>query len=125
MVSLTSRATADPVMLGSIERLIARFNEHHEDGDVELIRRAGIAAINAHEGQLRRTGEPYVTHPIAVAGIAADLGLDEITIAAALLHDAVEDTGVTIQWLEVEFGAQVAAVVDGVTKLDRLEFDSK
>jgi GTP diphosphokinase / guanosine-3',5'-bis(diphosphate) 3'-diphosphatase len=125
MVSLTSRATADPVLLGSIERLIARFNEHHEDGDVELIRRAGIAAINAHEGQLRRTGEPYVTHPIAVAGIAADLGLDEITIAAALLHDAVEDTGVTVQWLEGEFGPQVTAVVDGVTKLDRLEFDSK
>ncbi len=125
MVSLTSRATADPVLLGSIERLIARFKEHHDDGDVELIRRAGIAAINAHEGQLRRTGEPYVTHPIAVAGIAADLGLDEITIAAALLHDAVEDTGVTVQWLEGEFGPQVTAVVDGVTKLDRLEFDSK
>jgi GTP pyrophosphokinase len=113
------------VLLSSIERLIARFNEHHENGDVELIRRAGIAAINAHEGQLRRTGEPYVTHPIAVAGITADLGLDEVTIAAALLHDAVEDTGVTTKWLESEFGAQVAAVVDGVTKLERLEFDSK
>jgi GTP pyrophosphokinase len=125
MVSLTSRASADSVLQGSIERLIVRFLEHHENGDVELIRRAGIAAINAHEGQLRRTGEPYVTHPIAVAGITADLGLDEITIAAALLHDAVEDTGVTTQWLESEFGAQVAAVVDGVTKLDRLEFDSK
>ncbi|HVA52586.1 MAG TPA: bifunctional (p)ppGpp synthetase/guanosine-3',5'-bis(diphosphate) 3'-pyrophosphohydrolase [Acidimicrobiales bacterium] len=125
MVSLTSRSTADPVLLSSIERLIARFNEHHENGDVELIRRAGIAAINAHEGQLRRTGEPYVTHPIAVAGIVADLGLDEVTIAAALLHDAVEDTGVTTKWLDSEFGTQVAAVVDGVTKLDRLEFDSK
>jgi GTP pyrophosphokinase len=125
MVSLTSRSTADPTLLSSIERLVARFREHHENGDVELIRRAGIAAINAHEGQLRRTGEPYVTHPIAVAGITADLGLDEVTIAAALLHDAVEDTGVTTQWLESEFGAQVAAVVDGVTKLDRLEFDSK
>ncbi len=125
MVSLTSRSSADPVLLSSIERLIARFNEHHENGDVELIRRAGIAAINAHEGQLRRTGEPYVTHPIAVAGITADLGLDEVTIAAALLHDAVEDTGVTTKWLDSEFGAQVAAVVDGVTKLDRLEFDSK
>jgi guanosine-3',5'-bis(diphosphate) 3'-pyrophosphohydrolase len=125
MVSLTSRSSADPVLLSSIERLIARFNEHHENGDVDLIRRAGIAAINAHEGQLRRTGEPYVTHPIAVAGITADLGLDEVTIAAALLHDAVEDTGVTTEWLASEFGAQVAAVVDGVTKLDRLEFDSK
>ena len=125
MVSLTSRSTADPVLRSSIERLIARFNEHHVNGDVDLIRRAGIAAINAHEGQLRRTGEPYVTHPIAVAGITADLGLDEVTIAAALLHDAVEDTGVTTEWLDSEFGAQVAAVVDGVTKLDRLEFDSK
>ncbi|MFY9782875.1 MAG: bifunctional (p)ppGpp synthetase/guanosine-3',5'-bis(diphosphate) 3'-pyrophosphohydrolase [Acidimicrobiales bacterium] len=125
MVSLTSRSSGDAVLLSSIERLIVRFREHHEAGDVDLIRRAGVAAINAHEGQLRRTGEPYVTHPIAVAGIVADLGLDEITIAAALLHDAVEDTGVTTQSLASEFGPQVAAVVDGVTKLDRLEFDSK
>ncbi len=125
MVSVTSRSSADPALIGSIERVIGHFLEHHEDGNVELIRRAGLAAINAHEGQLRRTGEPYVTHPIAVAGIAADLGLDEVTITAALLHDAVEDTGVTKEWLGKEFGDQVAAVVDGVTKLDRLEFDSK
>jgi GTP pyrophosphokinase len=125
MVSVTSRSSADPALIGSIERVIGHFLEHHEDGDVELIRRAGLAAINAHEGQLRRTGEPYVTHPIAVAGIAADLGLDEVTITAALLHDAVEDTGITKEWLVKEFGDQVAAVVDGVTKLDRLEFDSK
>ncbi len=125
MVSLTSRSAADPALTGSIERLIGRFLEHHADGDVEVIRRAGAAAIKAHEGQLRRTGEPYVTHPIAVADIAADLGLDEATITAALLHDAVEDTGITKEWLAEEFGDQVAAVVDGVTKLDRLEFDSK
>jgi GTP diphosphokinase / guanosine-3',5'-bis(diphosphate) 3'-diphosphatase len=125
MVSLTSRSAADPALAGSIERLIGRFLEHHADGDVEIIRRAGAAAIKAHEGQLRRTGEPYVTHPIAVADIAADLGLDEATITAALLHDAVEDTGITKEWLAEEFGHQVAAVVDGVTKLDRLEFDSK
>ena len=125
MVSLTSRSSADPALTSSIERLIARFLEHHEDGEVELIRRAGLVAINAHEGQLRRTGEPYVTHPIAVADIVADLGLDEPTIAAALLHDAVEDTGVTTEWLAAEFGEQVSAIVDGVTKLDRLEFDSR
>ncbi len=125
MVSLTSRPAADPALTGSIERLIGRFLEHHADGDVEVIRRAGASAIKAHEGQLRRTGEPYVTHPIAVADIAADLGLDETTITAALLHDAVEDTGITKEWLAKEFGDQVAAVVDGVTKLDRLEFDSK
>ena len=125
MVSLTSRSSADPALTGSIERLIGRFLEHHADGDVEVVRRAGAAAIKAHEGQLRRTGEPYVTHPIAVADIAADLGLDETTITAALLHDAVEDTGITKEWVAKEFGDQVAAVVDGVTKLDRLEFDSK
>src|ERR1039458_8225884 len=125
MVSLTSRSAAHPALTGSLERLIGRFLEHHADGDVEIIRRAGAAAIKAHEGQLRRTGEPYVTHPIAVADIAADLGLDETTITAALLHDAVEDTGIAKEWVAKEFGDQVAAVVDGVTKLDRLEFDSK
>ncbi len=125
MVSLTSRSTPDTALANSIERLIARFLEHHGSEDADLIRRAGRAAIAAHEGQLRRTGEPYVTHPIAVAGIVADLGLDGPTIAAALLHDAVEDTGITTQWLAREFGDQVTAVVDGVTKLDRLEFDSK
>ena len=125
MVSLTSRSSADPALTGSIERMIGRFLEHHADGDVAIIRRAGAAAIKAHEGQLRRTGEPYVTHPIAVADIAADLGLDEATITAALLHDAVEDTGITKEWVAKEFGDQVAAVVDGVTKLDRLEFDTK
>ncbi|HEY5121623.1 MAG TPA: HD domain-containing protein, partial [Acidimicrobiales bacterium] len=125
MVSLASRSTPDSALVSSIERLIARFREHHATEDTEVIRRAGMAAIGAHEGQLRRTGEPYVTHPIAVAGIVADLGLDAPTIVAALLHDAVEDTGITTQWLAKEFGEQVTAVVDGVTKLDRLEFDSK
>jgi len=125
MVSLTSRSTPDSALVSSIERLIARFREHHATEGTEVIRRAGMVAISAHEGQLRRTGEPYVTHPIAVAGIVADLGLDAPTIAAALLHDAVEDTGITTQWLAKEFGEQVTAVVDGVTKLDRLEFDSK
>ncbi len=124
MVSVSTRSS-DVALTTSLERLIARYHEHHEDGDESLIRRAGKAAIAAHEGQLRRTGEPYVTHPIAVADIVADLGLDAPTIAAALLHDAVEDTGMTVDWLTEEFGEQVASVVDGVTKLDRLEFDSK
>ncbi len=124
MVDVTPRTSVDAALVTSVERLVSRYREHHDD-DATLIRRAGLAAITAHEGQLRRTGDPYVTHPIAVADIVADLGLDAITIAAALLHDAVEDTGVTTQWLIDEFGEHVAAVVDGVTKLDRLEFDSK
>ena len=124
MVDVTPRSSVDAALVASVERLVARYREHHDD-DATVIRRAGLAAITAHEGQLRRTGDPYVTHPIAVADIVADLGLDAVTIAAALLHDAVEDTGITTRWLSEEFGDHVAAVVDGVTKLDRLEFDSK
>ena len=93
--------------------------------DTSLIVHAAEMATVAHAGQLRRSGEPYVTHPIAVAGIVADLGLDAQTVAAALLHDAVEDTGVTTEVIERDFGPAVALIVEGVTKLDRLQFDSK
>jgi guanosine-3',5'-bis(diphosphate) 3'-pyrophosphohydrolase len=93
--------------------------------DRKLIVRAGKVAEQAHEGQLRKTGEPYITHPVAVATIVADLGLDARSVASALLHDAVEDTGLTLEHVTEEFGPEVAAVVDGVTKLDRLQFDSK
>src|ERR1700691_4935724 len=105
--------------------ILGAVAEHRPDEDTVLIRRAAEAAIAAHEGQFRRSGEPYITHPIAVATIVAGLGLDAPTIAAALLHDAVEDTGITLDAIESEFGPVVALVVDGVTKLDRLQFDSK
>jgi len=91
----------------------------------DLIVRAGWAALAAHEGQFRRSGEPYITHPVAVAAIVAELGLDAQTISAALLHDAVEDTGLALESIRSTFGDGVARVVDGVTKLDRLRFDSK
>ena len=76
-------------------------------------------------GPHRRSGEPYIKHPFAVAPIVADLGLDDVTVAAALLHDAVEDTGITLDDLEAEFGRDVTAIVDGVTKLERIKFDTK
>ena len=125
MVSVKTRSSGEGALSSLLDTLIDRFNQFHPGGDVELIRRAGKAAIVAHEGQLRRTGEPYVTHPIAVATIVAELGLDEVTIAGALLHDAVEDTGMTMDELTTHFGESIAAVVDGVTKLDRLAFDTK
>ncbi len=93
--------------------------------DRKLIVRAGQVAEAAHEGQLRKTGEPYITHPVAVATIVAELGLDARSVASALLHDAVEDTGLTLEHVTEEFGPEVGAIVDGVTKLDRLQFDSK
>jgi GTP pyrophosphokinase len=108
-----------------LEPALREFTSRHPGEDPDLIVRAGRAAARAHADQFRRSGEPYVTHPIAVAAIVAELGLDAQTVAAALLHDAVEDTGLTLEAIAAEFGPAVANVVDGVTKLDRLQFDSK
>jgi GTP diphosphokinase / guanosine-3',5'-bis(diphosphate) 3'-diphosphatase len=90
-----------------------------------MIVRAYEAAARAHQGQLRNSGEAYISHPLAVATILAGLGLDDVTISAALLHDAVEDTGFGLSEIAGEFGPEVAAIVDGVTKLDRVRFDSR
>ncbi len=105
--------------------LLAEFVAHRPEDDTSTIVEAGRTALRAHEGQFRRSGEPYITHPVAVADIVAELGLDEQTVAAALLHDAVEDTGLSLEDIRTQFGDGVAGVVDGVTKLDRLQFDSK
>ena len=105
--------------------VLTAFLRRHPGDDTAMIVRAAETATLAHAGQTRRSGEPYVTHPIAVAGIVADLGLDAQTVAAALLHDAVEDTGVTTEIIDRDFGPAVALIVEGVTKLDRLQFDSK
>jgi GTP pyrophosphokinase len=105
--------------------LLAEFEQHRPEADDEVIVEAARMALRAHEGQFRRSGEPYITHPVAVATIVAELGLDEQTVAAALLHDAVEDTGLTLEAIRAAFGDAVAGVVDGVTKLDRLQFNSK
>jgi GTP pyrophosphokinase len=109
----------------AVAPLVTVFRERHRKADTTRIERAFIVARAAHAEQVRRSGEPYIAHPLGVAMILADLGLDDITIAAALLHDAVEDTAITSEDLEREFGHDVATIVDGVTKLDRLQFDSK
>ena len=105
--------------------LIAAFREHHPKTSPALISQAYEVAAEAHKGQTRRSGEAYIHHPLSVARIVAELGLDDITIAAALLHDSVEDTGMTIEQVSAQFGEEVAWIVDGVTKLDRVQFDSK
>jgi GTP pyrophosphokinase len=110
----------------SIARLLELHTAHHPDsGDPESIRRAFEVARDAHGSQTRKTGEPYITHPIAVAEVLAGYGMDVDTIAAALLHDVVEDTPVTLEEIQKEFGDEVAHLIDGVTKLDRVRFDSK
>ncbi len=117
------RTTAPPAI--EVEPLVSAYRSRHPKASVELFARAYERARDAHAGQIRKSGEPYIQHPLAVARIVAELGLDDTTIAAALLHDAVEDTGISLADLEAEFGPDVAAIVDGVTKLDRVRFDSK
>src|SRR6202453_2046456 len=86
--------------------------------DADLLRRAYAVADRWHAGQTRKSGAPYITHPLAVAILLAEIGMDTTTLVAALLHDTVEDTGLTIGEVKAEFGAEVAVLVDGVTKLD-------
>src|SRR5206468_957672 len=105
--------------------LLSAFLERHPKGETGRIERAFEVARKAHQDQVRRSGDPYISHPLSVARILAGLGLDDVTIAAALLHDAVEDTDVTLADISKDFGPDVAAIVDGVTKLDRLQFDTK
>jgi GTP pyrophosphokinase len=114
-----------PEAADELAPLLDIYRTNQPRADISLITRAYHLAHAAHEGQVRRSGDPYIQHPLAVATILAKLGLDDITLSAALLHDAVEDTGVTLDEVAADFGADVAAIVDGVTKLDRVSFDSK
>lgn len=107
------------------EKLITRILSYSPRADVTLVRRAATFAAAAHAGQFRVSGETYVQHPLEVAKILTELEIDVITIAAALLHDVVEDTTVDLEVIEQEFGKEVAGLVDGVTKLNRIEFLSR
>lgn len=105
-----------------ITPVVNRLRESIKESDVAVVERAFIAAETAHRGQLRKSGDPYITHPVAVAEILVEFGLDPATIAAALLHDTVEDTNYSSEKLREEFGDEVATLVEGVTKLDRLTY---
>ena len=110
----------------SVDELISRISKYHPDDDMDLVRRAYQFAENAHANQFRKSGDPYFSHPCAVAVILSDLMLDATTIAAGLLHDCVEDVeGVTLQTIGEQFGQEVALLVDGVTKLTRQNFASR
>ena len=104
--------------------VLAEYVRHHPGADTSVLERAYRMAERAHEGQRRKSGEPYITHPIAVTAILAEYGLDEATLAAGFLHDTVEDTEIGLEDIVAEFGQEVAFLIDGVTKLDRLEYDS-
>ena len=106
------------------EDLLEKVRASNPDADLELLRRAYVFSAYEHKGQVRRSGEPYLVHPLQVADILADMRLDDVAIAAGLLHDIVEDTPNTIEKIRELFGEQVAHVVEGVTKLSALQFAS-
>jgi GTP pyrophosphokinase len=118
LVTAPRQSAVRPVL----EPLLAIHRGAHPKVDARLLQRGYDLAEERHRGQLRKSGDPYITHPLAVATILAELGMDTTTLVAALLHDTVEDTGLTLDELADEFGSEVAHLVDGVTKLDKVKF---
>jgi (p)ppGpp synthetase, RelA/SpoT family len=105
-----------------LEPLLSTVRSAHPKADLSVIERAYAVAEKAHEGQLRKSGDPYITHPLAVATILAELGMTPDTLAAALLHDTVEDTAYSLEALTSDFGDEIAMLVDGVTKLEKVTY---
>lgn len=108
--------------LRTLDELLAKIRVYYPNGDLSIIEKAYHFSEAAHEGQIRRSGEPYISHPLSVAGILADLKLDLDSIATGLLHDTVEDTHATIDELKAQFGETIAVLVDGVTKISKMNF---
>jgi GTP pyrophosphokinase len=108
-----------------LEDILAKVEKHHPGSNLDLIRRAYIFSAKEHKGQVRASGEPYLTHPTEVANILAEMKLDAATVSVGFLHDVVEDTLVSLEDVERTFGADVAHVVDGVTKISQIQFTSK
>lgn len=126
-----SRVRSALVWLGSrgahtsspaIEPVVRAVRYNHPKADTALLERAYVVAEQAHRGQLRKSGDPYITHPVAVATILAELGMTPPTLAAALLHDTVEDTSYSLEALRDDFGEEITSLVDGVTKLDKVTY---
>jgi GTP pyrophosphokinase len=108
-----------------INQITDKVASYIDKPDLDLIQRAYVFSAQAHDGVVRRSGEPYISHPMNVAYLLADMQLDEATVAAGLLHDTVEDTDTTVDEIEDLFGSDVADIVDGVTKISKMDFESK
>lgn len=108
--------------LKTVDELIKKIASYHPTADLKFVEKAYDFSERAHEGQIRRSGEPYISHPLSVAGILADLRLDIESVVTGLLHDTVEDTTVTVEQIKKEFGETVSMLVDGVTKISKMQF---
>src|SRR5580700_10419914 len=117
---------AEPgILAAKFAELLATIGKNRPSDDISIIRRAWEFCVQHHSGQLRASGEPYVLHPLEVAQVLAEMKLDSTAIAAGLLHDAVEDTPVTTEDISEQFGEQVAHIVEGVTKIDKIQFANR
>jgi GTP pyrophosphokinase len=125
IVGITERLRPQRHGAVDLEGVVKEMLRHYPDGDAELVRRAYAYAAEAHAGQKRVSGEPYITHPAAVAMLIAELGMEAATIAATLLHDVPEDTARTAEDIRLEFGDEIGRLVEGVTKLGRLQGQSR
>jgi GTP diphosphokinase / guanosine-3',5'-bis(diphosphate) 3'-diphosphatase len=125
IVGITDRLRAQRHSAVDVEGIVKEMLRHYADGDAELVRRAYAYASEAHGAQKRVSGEPYITHPAAVAMLIAELGMEAATIAATLLHDVPEDTARTTEDIRLEFGDEIGRLVEGVTKLGRLQGQSR
>ncbi|MEU1709060.1 HD domain-containing protein [Streptomyces sp. NPDC005706] len=114
--------TARDKLPDAISHVVDAHRAHHPDADLEPLRRAYVLAESSHRGQMRKSGEPYITHPLAVTLILAELGAETTTLTASLLHDTVEDTDVTLDQVREQFGEEVRYLVDGVTKLEKVDY---
>lgn len=122
---LPTPAPADPVLESLFQSLLEKFSQSHPGEDTGPLRAAYELALRMHAGQLRKSGEPYLVHPLEVAHILADMTTDRTCLITGILHDVVEDTGVTVEEIRRQFGEDVAACVDGVTKLAKLKLYSR
>jgi guanosine-3',5'-bis(diphosphate) 3'-pyrophosphohydrolase len=125
IVGITERLRAQRHGAVDVEGIVKEMLRHYPDGDAELVRRAYAYAAEAHAGQKRVSGEPYITHPAAVAMLIAELGMEAATVAATLQHDVPEDTARTVEDIRLEFGDEIGRLVEGVTKLGRLQGQSR
>nr|WP_222928368.1 MULTISPECIES: bifunctional (p)ppGpp synthetase/guanosine-3',5'-bis(diphosphate) 3'-pyrophosphohydrolase [Cellulomonas] len=119
LARLSGRST---VTYPALEPVLQAVRQNHPKADLSAVEQAYVVAERAHRGQLRKSGDPYITHPVAVTTILAELGMTPSTLVAALLHDTVEDTDYSLEQLRREFGPEVAMLVDGVTKLDKVAY---
>src|SRR5208337_2320582 len=125
MATLRQQIATNVLTVTRFRELMKKLRENRPNDDLNLVKKAYEFSQKHHAGQSRASGEPYLVHPLEVGNVLADMKMDSVSIAAGLLHDSVEDTSVTAVEIRQEFGEQVAHIVEGVTKISKIDFSSR